>query len=101
VGLQAEAEGFFGTREQDLTESFPNAGISLPSASIDNTLYGGIGRGTVRLEYRLGKSGLLRAFLDAGAQVKFTRIDYPDVAEDTFDELLWGPYAKLGLSYSF
>jgi hypothetical protein len=104
LGLQAEAEGFYGNRSQDITESFPQQGTYFPTVTIDNTLYGGIGRATVRVEYRLGRSGLLRAFLDAGAQMKFTRINYPSApgfAEDDFDELLWGPYAKLGFSYSF
>ena len=56
------------------------------------------------MEYRFGRTGLLQVFADAGLQAKFTRINYPGVPglpEATYDELLWGPYAKLGLSYSF
>lgn len=104
LSLQGEAEGFYGERTQDITESFPQQGTVFPTVTIDNTIYGGIGRATVRLEYRLGRSGLMRAFLDVGAQVKFTQINYPSApgfAEDDFNELLWGPYAKLGFSYSF
>jgi hypothetical protein len=101
IGLQAEGEGFYGTRTQDsnetLTEDF---GLEPVTVSLDNTLMGGIGRGTVRFEYRLGSSGLLRVYLDAGFQAKFTIVDYPD-GGGSENELLWGPYAKLGVRYSF
>jgi len=104
IGLQMEGEGFYGTRSQDSAEALPQAGISFPSASIDNTLYGGIGRATVRLEYRLGQSGLFKIFLDAGGQLKYTIINYDSTgsfSEDSFDETLWGPYVKIGLRYAF
>lgn len=99
MGLQIEMEGFGGTRSQDITESLPEADITFPTATIDNTLYGGIGRGTLRSEYRMGKSGLMILFLDAGLQAKYTFVNYPDLG--TYNELLWGPYAKLGFNYSF
>lgn len=105
VGLQLEGEGFFGQRSQKSLESL--AGLSpsvLQEASIDNTLYGGIGRGTVRVEYRLGHSGFFRIFADAGMQAKFTEVDYPSTgsfASESFGEILWGPYVKLGARYSF
>ena len=104
LGLQGELEAFYGVRTQDITESFPAVPITLPSVTIDNTLYGGIGRGTMRMEYRLGQSGLFRIFVDAGVQLKYTQIEYPDAVgfqKESFDEILWGPYAKLGFSYSF
>lgn len=108
LGLQAEADGFYGNRSQDVTESFPNVPLTLPIVTIDNTLYGGIGRGTIRMEYRFGRSGLLRMFMDAGVQAKYTLIEYPsgtfddkNAPQTNFKELLWGPYAKLGVSYSF
>lgn len=100
IGLQGEGEGFYGTRTQDsretLTEDF---GLEPVTVSLDNTLMGGIGRGTVRFEYRAGSSGLFRIYLDAGFQAKFTIVDYPQGGSE--NELLWGPYAKLGIRYSF
>ena len=105
LNLQGEGEGFAGTRSQDSLETLPQSEISgFKTAKIDNFLYGGIGRGTVRGEYRLGRSELLRVFLDVGLQAKFTQINYPkqdNFKGGSFSELLWGPYVKLGLSYSF
>jgi hypothetical protein len=107
LGLQLEVEGFGGVRQQDITESFPNAsdaGLVLPTTTIDNLLYGGTGRGTVRMEYSFGESGLWRAFADVGIKAVYTQINYPSAKgfdQQTFNELLWGPYAKLGISYSF
>lgn len=105
IGLQLEGEGFYGTRSQESLESLQGLSPSvLQTASIDNTLYGGIGRATVRFEYRLGQAGFFRIFADAGLQGKFTQVDYPDAtgfSSQSFGEILWGPYAKLGLRYSF
>jgi hypothetical protein len=105
VGLQLEGEGFYGTRSQDTLETLDQSVYGLPlseyrSATIDNKLYGAIGRATLHFEYRLGQSGLMKVFADIGAQAKYTKVSYPDGA-GSFDELLWGPYGKLGLSYSF
>jgi len=102
LGLQAEAEGFGGVRTQDINESLGDTPLS--PTTINNTLFGGIGRGTVRMEYRFGQSGLLRMFADVGVKVIFTEIQYPSVGNyngSSYNEMLWGPYAKLGLSYSF
>jgi hypothetical protein len=105
VGLQLEGEGFYGNRTQKSLESLQGLPASvLQEVSIDNTLYGGIGRGTVRFEYRLGQSGFFRVFADAGIQAKFTEVDYPGAngfSSQSFGEVLWGPYAKVGLRYSF
>lgn len=101
IGLQGEGEGFYGSRTQDsretLTEDF---GLEPVTVSLDNTLMGGIGRGTIRFEYRVGSSGLFRVYVDAGFQARFTIIDYPQ-GGGSENELLWGPYAKLGMRYSF
>jgi len=101
IGLQLEGEGFYGNRSQRSLETLPGLDASFPykTADIDNTLYGGIGRATVRVEYRLGRSGLFKVFADGGAQVKYTQIQYSGLG--TFDELLWGPYVKLGVRYDF
>jgi hypothetical protein len=106
IGFQLEAEGFFGSRSQDITEDLPNSELGFkPTAKIDNTLYGGIGRGTVRVQYGFGKSGLLKVYLEGGVQGKFTNIKYSSEGENfkggSFDELLWGPYAKVGVRMAF
>ena len=54
----------------------------------------------IRLDYRLGRSGLFKVFGEVGAEGRYTMISYPEGA-GTKDELLWGPYAKLGIRYSF
>jgi len=99
VLLQFEGEGFYGRRSQESLEVLPSAGFPFPAAKIDNDLYGGIGRLTARFQYGLGRSGLFKIFADGGVQSKFTMINYSGLG--SFDELLWGPYAKVGFRYSF
>lgn len=104
VGVRVDGEGFFGTRSQDSLETltggvFGTSKSQFPTAHINNTLYGGIGRGTVHAEYLVGRSGLMKIFADGGIQSMFTEVSYP--SSGTIGELLWGPYADLGLSYSF
>jgi hypothetical protein len=101
MSLQFEGEGFYGSRSQESLETLPGIDPNFPytTAKIDNTLYGGIGRATVRLEYRLGRSGLFKVFGDAGVQATYTQIEYSGLG--TFNELLWGPYVKLGVRYDF
>ena len=99
-GLEVEGEGFYGNRSQDSRETLnSDYGLAPVSATINNTLYGGIGRAVMHFEYRFGRTGLFRTFLDAGAEGDYTMIHYPSAG--TFNELLWGPYVKLGLRYSF
>ncbi len=101
LGLQVEGEGFYGRRSQNITEEIPNdRGLVLEPVSINNDLYGGIGRGTVRFDYRLGQTGAFIIFADGGMQAKFTMINYPS-GLGSFDELLWGPYVKVGVRYRF
>lgn len=100
LGVQVEGEGFYGRRSQKITETFVgDLGLNLPQVSINNDLYGGIGRGTVRFEYRLGQTGAFKLFADGGIQGKFTMINYSGLG--SFDELLWGPYVKVGVRYAF
>ena len=100
-GLQAEIEGFYGQRTQTSLETLSaDEGLEFKPKGIDNTLYGGIGRATMRMEYRMGKSGLFKIYCDLGAEARYTMIDYPGGAGAP-DEMLWGPYAKLGLRYAF
>lgn len=99
-GVQLEGEGFFGNRDQKTQESLVRTSEIGPTVSLSDTLYGGIGRATLRFEYAIGHSRLLRAFADGGFELKYTEITYPQGA-GTFNELLWGPYVKAGIRYSF
>ncbi len=103
VGVQFEGEGFFGSRSQESLESLP--GIMGPdygwvTANISNTIYGGVARGTMRFDYSLIKSELFRVYADVGAQANFTQVRYSSVG-GAYNELLWGPFVKLGFKYSF
>ncbi len=118
-GLQLEGEGFFGYRDQNDTESVISGGVPTPgNADFYNEIYGGIGRATLRFEWKLNHSGLLKLYGDAGVEAKITEIDYSSgnygaytqpqngtpinlQNPGTHDELIWGPYVKLGLSYDF
>ena len=101
LGLQVEGEGSFGERSQDSTEDLPqDANLSTSRASINNTLYGGIGRGTLHADWRVGHSGRWKLTGDLGVQAKFTKINYPNAGSSP-DEYLWGPYVKIGASYVF
>lgn len=99
VYLQAEGEGFGGTRTQDSLETLAADTGKPQSATINNTVFGGIGRGTGRLEYRMGRSGLFKIFLDGGIQGQFSEVSYPSTGSQS--ENLWGPYVKIGARYSF
>lgn len=99
VYLQAEGEGFGGTRNQDTLETLSANSGTPQTATINNTIYGGIGRATVRLEYRLGSSGLFKLFTDGGYQARFNQINYPGIGSQS--ERLMGPYVKIGARYSF
>jgi hypothetical protein len=100
LGLQGDLEGFYGERSQNTTESLPaDVGVNFVSANINNSLYGIVGRVTLRAEYRLGHNGLFKLFGDVGAQGQYTAVDYPGAG--TKNEDVYGLYGKLGLRYSF
>jgi len=102
LNLQLEGEGFYGMRSQESLEELPEVELGVPfeKAKIDNDIYGGTGRFTFRLDYIF--SDALRIFTDVGFQAKFLQIDYSDDFDlGSEDELLWGPYAKVGLIYQF
>ena len=100
MGLQGEIEGLGGERSQDSLETLKDdPGLVPVTAHINNTVYGGLGKATLHLEYRLGKSGLCRLFLDGGAQFQYLEVSYPGAGDQS--ETLYGPYVKLGLRYSF
>ena len=103
VDLQGEAEGFYGDRSQKSLETLTGTVISsgFQSASLNNTLYGGIGRATVRGEYRMGKSGLFKIFGEAGIEGRYDVVSYSNSKSSSPNEYLWGPYVKAGLRYAF
>jgi hypothetical protein len=100
-GIQLEGDGFFGHRFQDTKETL-NAGGTLfkgHSVSLENDLWGGVGRLTGRFQYALGSTGLFKLFADGGIETRYTIIRYEGLGNES--ELLWGPYGRVGLSYSF
>jgi hypothetical protein len=102
LALQLEAEAFAGQRTQKLNEQMFSGPGLLPNdeaATVDNLLVGGIGRFTLRYQHRFGETGRLRAFADIGVQGKYTTINYKDLGSS--NELLWGPYTRIGFGYSF
>ena len=101
LGISGEGEGFYGIRNQESTERLTETDLDFKTANIDNTLYGGIGRATLRLEYILDRARAWTAYGEVGAQARYTVIDYPDAKGSTPTELLWGPYAKIGMRYNF
>jgi hypothetical protein len=107
-----EGDGFYGDRSQSASGAIspevgyfkgnPISGPATPfSVNFDNDLWGGTARGTVRLQYYLGKARLARLFLDAGMQANYSSIDYTKFGLGNPSELLWGPYVKFGLRVSF
>jgi hypothetical protein len=98
VGLQLEGEGFGGNRTQDITETFVPHNQPL-SATINNTVYGALGRLTLHADYRLGESGRWKLTGDVGVMTKNSWVSYPDFG--TRPETLYGPYVKAGASFVF
>jgi hypothetical protein len=100
LGLQGDLEGFYGERSQSTLETLSaDAGVNFVSANINNSLYGVLGRVTLRGEYRLGQTGLFKLFGDVGVQGQYTSVDYPGAGAKAED--VYGLYGKLGLRYSF
>ena len=97
VGLQLEGEGFAGNRSQDITESFAQS--TTGNTTINNTVYGAIGRMTLHADYRLGQAGRWKLTGDVGMMTMNSFVSYPDFG--TKAELLYGPYAKVGASFVF
>jgi len=110
-----EGEGFGGLRSREFSEQ--TLAISGEN-SMDNMVFGGLVRMLVRAEYRFGKGERWRAMLEGGVQARMmfesygtpdrTLIDeqnnpIPDSAfqSGTESDLLWGPYVRAGLRYSF
>jgi hypothetical protein len=110
---QLEGEGFYGKRDQSLRERLRDQqgrNVTLPEADI----YGGQARLTVRLDLLpVRRLDALRGYVDVGVQSRYTELRYPAATipaisgesvrfeKHSANELLWGPYVKVGLNYSF
>ncbi len=110
-----EGEGFGGIRSREFTETtIPISGAN----TMDNMIYGGLGRLLLRADYNFGRSGEWKVFLEGGVQSRFTLESYEKPGRDLLSnsgvpltnvtlpngsqsELLWGPYVRAGLRYSF
>jgi hypothetical protein len=114
-----EGEGFGGVRSREFSEqTLPISG----SNSMDNMVFGGLVRLLVRAEYRFGKGERWRAMLEGGVQARMMFESYGTPSDPLFDDrsspnpvrisddsfvsgtksdLLWGPYVRAGLRYSF
>ncbi|MGH8024619.1 MAG: hypothetical protein ACRED1_13605, partial [Limisphaerales bacterium] len=100
VGLQLEGEGFAGNRSQDISEKYvPSTSGAADNTTIDDTVYGAIGRLTLHADYRLGQSGRWKLTGDLGIMTMNSFVSYPDFG--TRAETLYGPYAKVGVSFVF
>ena len=110
-----EGEGFGGLRSREFSEE--TLAISGKN-SMDNMVFGGLARMLVRAEYRFGKGERWRAMLEGGIQGRVTLESYSTPDRTLIDEqniaipssafesgtksdLLWGPYVRAGLRYSF
>lgn len=104
VRVNADLDVFYGQRSSDVSESVvlgpPFDSVFSTSDSFNSAVFGGYAKTTIRFQYDLNSSGLLRAFMDGGVQARHTEIEYP-AGLGRRDELLWGPYVKAGLLYSF
>jgi hypothetical protein len=100
MGLQLEGEGFGGNRSQDITETFAQSSGAAGKATINDTVYGAIGRLTFHADYKLGQSGRWKVMGDVGMMTKYSFVTYPGGA-GTQDELLYGPYVKVGVDFLF
>jgi len=118
-----EGEGFGGLRTSSIQE---NLDLSAAGRNInfnaamdqDSLVYGGLGRGVLRLVKTLGQEGRWKLNVDVGFQGKYLINEYDSMANSLTPEylregpgksrqnvhgteLLWGPYGRVGLSYSF
>ena len=113
-----EGEGFGGLRTSSIQENldFPRemGGLNFNAAmDQDSLVYGGLGRGVLRLVKTLGQEGRWKLNVDVGFQGKYLINEYDSMANGIQGgtgnsrqnvhgtELLWGPYGRVGMSYSF
>ena len=92
--------------------------IKMTYVVMDNMVYGGLARLLIRAEYRFGKDERWRALLEGGIQgrMMFESYGTPDrtlvdeqgaaIPDSAFEsgvesDLLWGPYVRAGLRFSF
>ena len=112
-----EGEAFGGLRTSSIQENLDvrNQGGLYFNAAMDqdSLVYGGLGRGVLRLVKTLGQEGRWKLNVDVGFQGKYLINEYDSMANGLREgsgksrqnvhgaELLWGPYGRVGLSYSF
>jgi len=114
-----EGEGFGGLRTSSIQEKIDLGVIYSAAMDQDSLVYGGLGRGVLRLVKTLGQEGRWKLNVDVGFQGKYLINEYDSMANSITrkelredpesdsrqnvhgNELLWGPYGRVGLSYSF
>ena len=116
MSLLMEGEGFGGSRVIEGDESLTYIGGSTYAGPISNQslVYGALGRGVARIAWALDGDGRWRLNMDLGVQAKFLINEYDFMPDQDLNsglavdrpnvhgtEMLWGPYGRLGLSYSF
>ena len=109
-----EGEAFGGLRSSSITESLQADLRYDGSTDVDSFVYGGLGRGVLRFAKNLGREGRWKLNVDVGFQGRYLINEFESIANGLGDkdygdrkpnvhgtELLWGPYGRVGLSYSF
>lgn len=109
-----EGEAFGGLRNSAIKESLTYDFMYSGAIDVDSFVYGGLGRGVLRFAKTLGQEGRWKINVDVGFQGKYLINEFDSIANDLGDktygvrknnvhgtELLWGPYGRVGLSYSF
>lgn len=110
-----EGEAFGGLRTSTIKESLIYDSMYSGAIDVDSFVYGGLGRGVLRFAKTLGQEGRWRFNVDVGFQGKYLINEFDSLANDLGikeiygdrkknvhgTELLWGPYGRVGLSYSF
>ena len=114
VTTMIEGEAFGGLRTSSIEEKLNFAGDEFSGAmDQDSLVYGGLGRGVLRLVKTLGQEGRWKLNADVGFQGKYLINEFDSMGNSLEGgrgdskqnvhgtELLWGPYGRVGLSYSF
>jgi len=112
-----EGEGFGGGSQINGSENFATPGQTLDqgyagSFNVSAPTYGALGRGVARFSFILDGDGRFRLNLDVGAQANYSIVEFSSMPDGQKspnstrqnvrgEELLWGPYSRLGFSYSF
>jgi len=116
VTTMIEGEAFGGLRTSSIEEKLSFGPQEFNGAmDQDSLVYGGLGRGVLRLVKTLGQEGRWKLNADVGFQGKYLINEFDSMGNSVGEsggqgnsrqnvhgtELLWGPYGRVGLSYSF